>query len=158
MTLLYLMLSMSASFADLSALNFYLSYAIKTALQLWLVVRFCVIEGLRVTPWAHLQTITQVRRKGYSPTTSNFLSSILVPEEFSGGQEICLISSFGFVCNCGSVVELIELEVVKHGSIWAWRWHWGTSKTSISCLAMVSVCVCGTVHGDSTSPRRLMKG
>lgn len=55
----------------------------------------------------------------------NFLSSILVPEEFSGGQETCLISSFGFVCNCGSVVELIELEVVKHGSIWTWRWHWG---------------------------------
>lgn len=38
-----------ASFADLPALNFYLSYAIKTALQLWLVVRFYIIEGLRVT-------------------------------------------------------------------------------------------------------------
>lgn len=72
MTLLYLMLSMSASFADLSALNFYLSYAIKTALQLWLVVRFFIIEGLRVTPWPHLQAITKVRRKGYSPTTRTF--------------------------------------------------------------------------------------
>lgn len=84
---LYLMLSMSASFADLSPINFYLSYAIKTALQLCLVVRFCIIEGLRVTPRARMQIVTQVRRKGYSPTTSNFLSSVLVPEfqEFSGG-------------------------------------------------------------------------
>lgn len=108
MTLLYLMLSMPASFADLCVLNFYLSYAIKTALQLWLVVIFCIIEGLRVTPWARLQTCTQVRRKGYPSTTSNFLFSVLVPEEFSGRQEICLIPSFVFVCNFDSGADRIS--------------------------------------------------
>lgn len=77
-------------------------HAIKTDSQHWLVGRLCIIEGLRVTHWVQLQTITQVRRKGYSSTTTDLLFSVVVPVEFSGSQEICLIPSFVFVCNPGS--------------------------------------------------------
>ena len=48
-------------------------HAINTASQPWLVGRLCIIEGLRVTHWACLQTITQVRRKGYSSTATDLL-------------------------------------------------------------------------------------
>lgn len=77
-------------------------HAIKTASQPWLVSRLCIIEGLRVTHWAHLQTISQVRGKGYSSNTTDLLFSGLVPVEFWGSKEICLMSSFGFACNPGS--------------------------------------------------------
>lgn len=77
-------------------------HAIETASQRWLVGRLCIIEGLRVTHWVQLQTITQVRRKGYSSTATDLLFSVLVPVEFSGSQEIRLIPSFVFVCNPGT--------------------------------------------------------
>lgn len=69
-------------------------HAIKTASQPLVVGRLHIIEELRVTRWAHLQTISQVGRKRYLSTITELLFSILVPDEFSGSQEICLILSW----------------------------------------------------------------
>lgn len=128
-------------------------HAIKAASQPWLVTRLSVIEGLRVTHWAHLQTVSQVRGKGYSSNITDLLFSGLVPVGFSGSKEVCLIPSFGSACN---PVVVVVVAAVEHGRIGGWRCHWVVPLRQI--FPDKQCCMCVDVDGDRTSQRRLIKG
>lgn len=103
-------------------------HAVKTALHPLVVGRLHITEELRVTCWVHLQTISQVRRKGYSSTITDLLFSILVPDEFSEARRYAW-SSVGFVCSPGS-------GGASRGISKTWENRWMEGKYSLSSGAL----------------------